>query len=267
MTWRSCSPPWPGRQNPVSWPGRRQCGLPSAERPLRSASRPLPGGQGGAGGPAGQLVPEPGWPRRWSRQWLGWAASLRPTRTYCPAPFSSWPTSRWRRRPRVALACPSPPPRQRGTPGRVRLRRRAARPAAGRTIRRAPRRPPARRNPRGRTTSRYAPHPVTVPPNRPAAPIPGPRRASRRRNRLLPARRHPGPRVSTAPASRRGRDPSPRSTRTFPEVPARAGSWPALRLANSPAPGIRPHRGRLGERVRRWPLAPRRRSRTASQGQ
>ena len=60
MTWRSCSPPWPGRQNPVSWPGRRQCGLPSAERPLRSASRPLPGGQGGAGAQASSFPSQAG---------------------------------------------------------------------------------------------------------------------------------------------------------------------------------------------------------------
>ena len=43
MTWRVCSPPWPGRQNLGSWPGRRQCGLPLAGQPLRPASH-LQGG-------------------------------------------------------------------------------------------------------------------------------------------------------------------------------------------------------------------------------
>ena len=111
MTWRVCSPPWPGRENPGSWPGRRQCGLPSAGLPLRSASHPLPGDQYGTDDPGGLELR--------SRARLATAlvvdsgrAGQRPGGLHglcCPAPFSRWPTSRWRRRPRIALARYRPP--------------------------------------------------------------------------------------------------------------------------------------------------------------
>ena len=57
MTWRVCSPPWPGRENPGSWPGRRQCGLPSGGPPLQSASHPLPDDQYGTDDPGGLELP------------------------------------------------------------------------------------------------------------------------------------------------------------------------------------------------------------------
>jgi len=190
MTWRVCSPPRPARRNRVSWPGRRQCGLPSARQPPRPASPPLPGGQCGAGGPGigDEIVPAPGWPRRRSRQRLGWAASWRPTRTCCPAPFSNWPTWPSRRRLRPAPVRPGPPPWGQGGPRRARRRAPASR-VPGRTIRRASLRPPARRPLRSRT-SRPRPrgHPGMTAPVRVAAPAGGPRRARRRRHRLIPAR-------------------------------------------------------------------------------
>lgn len=232
MTWRVCSPPWPGRENPGSWPRRRQCGLPSARPPLRSVSHPLPGGLCGTDGPGGlghHPVPEPGWPRRWSWQWLGWAASLRPIRTCCPAPFSSWPTSLWRRRPRIAPPrCRPPPRRERDT-----LRPRPSRPA-GRapdlTIRRAPPGTPARGSSRSRTFRRPSGHrPVTTPPGRAVAQVRGTRRPRRRRHRAFPARGHPGPRRSPARAASRGPRASAPCPRSLPDLrqPSSSGVYQA----------------------------------------
>jgi hypothetical protein len=214
MTWRVCSPPWPGRENPGSWPRRRQCGLPSAGPSLRSASHPLPGDPctDGPGGLGHHPVPEPSWPRRWSSQWPGWAASSRPTRTRCPAPFSRWPTSRWRRRPRIAPARYRPPPhRERDT-----LMSRSSRPA-GRApdlaTRPAPLSTPARRRRRERASRHTRYRPVTAP----AAPLQGTRRFRRRRHRTIPIRRSPGPRRRPARASSRGPQVSPPWVRTLPD--------------------------------------------------
>jgi hypothetical protein len=221
MTWRVCSPPWPGRRNRVSWPERRRCGLPSAGRPPRSASPPLPGGQCGADGPGvgDEIVPAPGWPRRWSWQWLGWAASSRPTRTFCPAPFSSWPTWPSRRRPRPVPG--HPPSSGQGSPRRTRPRPPAS-PLRGRAARPTPPGPPVRRPPRGHA-SRWSPggHPAMAAPARAASPARDSRRARRRRPRLIPARR-PGCRHSRARASPPDPRPGPRPTRTSPN-PDRPG--------------------------------------------
>jgi hypothetical protein len=207
MIWRGCSPPWPGRLNWESWPERRQCGLPSAGPPLRPASRPLPGGQygtGGPGGPGGQLVPEPGWPRYWSWQRPGWAASLRPTWTCCPARFSTL----WPRRLRTALISAGPSPWGRGSECRAPPRPPPGRPP-DRTVRRPPTRPPARpptrRNTRPPTGGPPRGRPVS-PSNRSAAPVWGTGRVRSSRNsaRALPARR-----------------PCPPRTRIFPSRP-----WP-----------------------------------------
>ena len=161
--------------------------------------------------PAGlgvQLVPEPGWPRRWSWRWPGWAASSRPTSTSCPAPFSNWRTSRWRRRPRPAPAR-SGPSRLGGRRPRIPRSGTAASPPPGRTTRRARRGSPASR-PRRRTSSPARPgQPVTRPPGRPAARAWRTRRVRSRRRRGSRARPH-GPRASTAPASRPGRRACPR---------------------------------------------------------
>jgi hypothetical protein len=216
MTWRLCSPPWPGRENPGSWPGRRQCGLPFAGPPPRSASHPLPGDPYGTDGPGGlgyHPVPESGWPRRWSSGWLGWAACSRPTRTCCPAPFSSWPTSPWRRRPRIAVArCRPLPHRERDT-----LMSRSSRPA-GRApdlaTRPAPRSAPARRRRRGPASRHSRYRPVTVP----AAPLPGTRRFRRRRHRAVPGRRSAGPRSSPARAPSPGPRASPAAPSTVPDL-------------------------------------------------
>jgi hypothetical protein len=213
MTWRVCSTPWPGRPNPGSWPGRRQCGLPSARPPLRAASPPLPGGQCGAEGPGGPgdlPVPGPGWPRRWSRQWPGWAVSSRPIRACCPAPFSSWPTSPWRRRRRLVVARTGPPTRRgRGGPRGPRTRSPAILPP-GRTARRPPPRSPARRDLRSPGISRSPRgHPVTAAPMRAAVLARRARRVRRRRVRPSPACR-PGSRLCTAGASPRGPRPARR---------------------------------------------------------
>jgi hypothetical protein len=229
MTWRVCSPPWPGRRNPGSWPGRRLCGLPSAGPPLRWASHPLPGGPRGTDGPGGlgRPVPEPGWPRCWSQQWPGWAASLRPTRTCCPAPFSNWPTSRWRRRPRIALArCQRPIRRERDTRGPPRSGRPAGRPR-DLTIRRAPLSALADGQPRGRTPRRPCGYrPVRALPNLPAVPARRTGQARRRRHRTVPARRQPGPPAQYARAPSRGPRASPPCTRPFPDGhrPVRPGA-------------------------------------------
>ena len=211
MTWRVCSPPRPARRNRVSWPGRRQCGLPSARPPLRPASPPLPGGLCGADGPGteDETVPVPGWPRRWSRQWLGWAVSSRPTRTCCPAPFSSWPTWPSRPRPRIVRVRASPPPWRRHGPRCARPRPPARR-LPGRTTRRAMLRPLARQARRGRT-SRRGPRgrPAMASRLRAAAPAWAARRVRRRRHRPIPARAHGG-RQSIARESPRGPRPSPR---------------------------------------------------------
>jgi hypothetical protein len=215
MTWRVCSPPWPGRENPGSWPGRRQCGLPSAEPPLRSVSHPLPGDPCGTDGPGGLgcPVPEPGWPRRWLPQWPGWAASSRPTRTCCPAPFSRWPTSPWRRRPRITPARYRPPPhRERDT-----LMPRSGRPASRApdlATRPVPLSAPAQRRRRGRASRHSRYHPVTEP----AAPLPGTCRVRRRRHRTVQARCQPGPSSSTARASSPGPRASPACLRTLPDL-------------------------------------------------
>jgi hypothetical protein len=216
MTWRACSPPWPGRRNPGSWPGRRQCGLPSAGPPLRSASHPLPGDPCCTDGPGGlghHPVPEPGWPRRWSPQWLGWAASSRPTRTCCPAPFSRWPTSPWRRRPRIAPARHHPPPhRERDT-----FMPRSSRPAGRAPDLATPPVPlsaPARRRRRGRASRHSRYHQVTAP----ATPLHGTRRFRRRRHRTVPGRRSPGPPSSPARASSRGPQVDPHCVRTLPDL-------------------------------------------------
>jgi hypothetical protein len=217
MTWRVCSPPWPARRNRVSWPGRRQCGLPSAGRPPRSASPPLPGGQCGVGDPGigDEIVPAPGWPRRWSRWRLGWAASWRPIRTCCPAPFSNWPTWPSRRRLRPAPARPGPPPWGRDSPRRARNRPPASR-VPGRAVRRAWLRPPARRPLRNRASRRRPRgHPITTGPVRVADPAGGPRRARRPSHRLIPARR-PG-RRSLAGSSPRDPRSSPRCTSLNPD--------------------------------------------------
>jgi hypothetical protein len=216
MTWRVCSPPWPGRENPGSWPRRRQCGLPSAGPPLRSASHPLPGDLCGTDGPGGlghHPVPEPSWPRPWSSQWPGWAASSRPTRTCCPAPFSRWPTSRWRPRPRIAPARYRPPRhRERDT-----LMPRSSRPAAQApdlATRPVPLSAPARRRRQGRGSRHSRYHPVTAP----AAPLHSTRRFRRRRHRTIPIRRSPGPRSSPARASSPGPQASPPPVRTLPDL-------------------------------------------------
>ena len=215
MTWRVCSPPWPGRENPGSWPGRRQCGLPSAGPPLRSASHPLPGDPCGTDGPGGlgHPVPEPGWPRRWSLQWPGWAASSRPTRTCCPAPFSRWPTSPWRRRPRIAPARYRPP-RHRERDTLMPRSSRSAGPAPDLATRPAPLSAPARRRRRGRASRPSHYHPVTAP----SVPLHGTRRFRRRRHRTVPARRSPGPRSSPARASSPGPQASPPPVRTLPDL-------------------------------------------------
>lgn len=240
MTWRVCSPPWPGRQNPGSWPGRLRCGLPSAGLPLRPVSHPLRGGPCGTDGPGGLghlPVPEPGWPRRWSRQWPGWAASWRPTRTCCPAPFSSGPTSPWRRRPRVTAARYRPLPRRaRGTPRPARSSRPAGR-APEPAVRQAPVSPPAGRTPPGRTFRRHSRRRlVTAPPGRPAALARGTRRFRRRRPRPGPARRRPGPRRSTARAASAGPRASPPCPRPLPDLrsPDRRGAH--LERAHAPRP-------------------------------
>ena len=147
MTWRGCSPPWPGRpQNPVSWPGRRQCGLPSAGRPPRPVSQPLPGGQGGAGGPGRSRVRSsfPGQAGHGAGRGGGRAGQRpsRPTSTCCPAPFSNWPT--W---PSRAGAAPHrSSSRQAATLGTARPAPRkvqpSSQPAPRRTTRRAPPRAP-----------------------------------------------------------------------------------------------------------------------------
>jgi hypothetical protein len=215
MTWRVCSPPWPGRRNPGSWPGRRQCGLLSAGLPLRSASHPLPDGQYGTDDPGGQLVPEPGWPRRWSWQRLGWAASWRPTRTCCPAPFSRWPTSRWRRRPRTAVARYRPPPRRESGARLPRSGRPASRPP-DLTIRPAPRSAPATGRGRRRTFRRPSGlRPIMAPQGRPAAPVWGTRRVRRRRHRAVPDRGHSR---CIARAASRGPRASRPSTRWLPDL-------------------------------------------------
>ena len=191
MTWLVCSPPWPARRNRASWPGRRQCGLPSAGRPPRPASPPLPGGRCGAGGPGpgDEIVPGSGWPRRWSRRRLGWAASSRPTRTCCPAPFSNWPTWPSRRRLRPVPVRPGPPRWGRDGPRRARGRPPVSQ-VPGRVIRRASLRPLARRPLRNRTSRRRPRgHPAMTAPVRVADPAGRPRRARRRRHRLIPARR------------------------------------------------------------------------------
>jgi hypothetical protein len=245
MTWRVCSPPWPARRNPVSWPGRRQCGLPSAGRPPRAASPPLPGGQCGAdgSGTVDEIVPAPGWPRRWSRQWLGWAASSRPTRTCCPAPFRNWPTWPSRRRLRLAPVRPSPPPWGRDGARRARPRPPASR-FPGRAIRRASLRP-ARRPLRNRASCRRPRgHPAMTAPARVADPAGGPRRARRRRHRLVPARR-PGRRRSLAGASPRDPRSRPRCIRTSLN-PDRRGCIRAARACSLSIPASFPAR-------RRWP--------------
>ena len=205
MTRRVCSPPWPGRRNRVSWPGRRRCGLPSAGPLPRSASPPLPGGLCGAdgAGTGDEIVPGPGWPRRWSRQWLGWAVSSRPTRTCCPALSSSWPT--WPSRRRLRLARTGPPPWGRDGKCRTSPDPPASRPP-GRTARRAPLSLPLSRDPRRRTTARYRRRPAIGLPGRPAALVHG----TRRRHRPVLAPCHRGPSRSTARASPRGRRASPR---------------------------------------------------------
>ena len=217
MTWRVCSPPWPGRENPGSWPGRRQCGLPSAGPPLRSASHPLPGDPFGTDGPGGlgPPVPEPGWPRRWSPQWPGWAASSRPTRTCCPAPFSRWPTSPWRRRPRIAPARYRPPRhRERDT-----LMSRSSRPAA-----RAPdlaTRPAPLQRPGQTADAEGAPHAILAPITRSrhlqprSTALAGSVAA---RHRTVPDRRSPGPRRSPARAASPGPRASPPSVRSLPDL-------------------------------------------------
>ena len=167
--------------------------------------------QGGAGGPAGfgvQLVPGPGWLRRWSSRRPRWAASSRPTSTSCPAPFSNSRTSRWRRLPRPAPARPGPSRARRRWPCTARASP-AASPPPGRTTRRARLRSPAR-GPRRQTSSPARPgHPVTGPPGRPAARAWRTRRVRSRRRRGIRACPR-GPLRSTAPASRPGRRPSPR---------------------------------------------------------
>ena len=232
MTWRACSPPWPGRRNPGSWPPRRQCGLPSAGPPLQSASHPLRGGQRGTGGLGPRPVPGPGWPRCWSRQRPGWAASSRPTRTSCPAPFSSWPTSPWRRRLRIVHYRP-PTRRERGTSRPAPSGRPAGR-APARAIRRAPLSAPAGGRPRRRTFRRYPRRrPVTAPPGSVAARPRGTHRVRRRGRRLTPVRHRPGPSRSTARASSAG----PRASRPRPRT------VPDLRQPRSSGTG-HPHVGR-----------------------
>jgi hypothetical protein len=235
MTWRVCSPPWPARRNRASWPGRRQCGLLSAGRPPRSASPPLPGGQCGADsrGIGDEIVPAPGWPRRWSRQRLGWAASSRPIRTCCPAPFSNWPTWPSRRRLRPAPVRPGPPPWGRDSPRRARPRPPASR-VPGRAVRRASLRPPARRPLRNRASRRRPRgHPITTAPVRVADPDCGLRRARRRRHRLIPARR-PGRRRSRAGASLRDPRSGPRGIRTSLDPDHRG----CIRTARAPSVSI-----------------------------
>jgi len=227
MTWRVCSPPWPGLRNPGSWPGRRQCGLPSAGPPLRSASHPLPGGQCGTGGPGGlgRPAPESGWPRRWSWQRPGWAASWRPTGTCCPAPFSSWPTLPWRRLPRITPVRSHPQTRpERGTPRLAPCSRTAGR-SPDRATRGAPVSSPAGRTPRGRTFHRtFRRRPVTVPPGRPAGPSPCTRRVRRRGHRPIRAHRQSGSRCRRARASSRCPRASPPYTRMLPDRPVSLGS-------------------------------------------
>ena len=242
MTWRACSAPWPARRSRVSWPGRRQCGLPSARQPPRPASPPLPGGRCGAGGPGpgDEIVPGSGWPRRWSRRRLGWAASSRPTRTCCPAPFSSWPTWPSRRRLRIGPVRRSPPPWERRGPRRARIRPPASR-LPGRAIRRASLRSPATRLLRTRS-SRRGPHgqPAIPAAARAAHPAGRLRRAHRRRHRLIPPR-PPGQRRSPAGVPLGGTRSSPRCTRTSPN-PDRRGCIRAARACSVSMPASFPAR-------------------------
>jgi hypothetical protein len=214
MTWRACSPPWPDRRNPGNWPGRRRCGPPSA----RSASHPLPGGPHGTDGPGGlgRPVPESGWPRCWSQQWPGWAASLRPIRTCCPAPFNNWLTSPWRHRPRTARYRP-PTRRERGTPRLLRSGQPAAR-LPDPAIRRAPLRDLAGGRPRGHTFRRPSGHHRVTPPRRPATPFQGTGRFRRRRHRPAPAWRQPLLRRRPARAPSCGPRASPPCTRPLPDA-------------------------------------------------
>ena len=115
----------------------------------------------------------------------------------------------------VAVAAPAPAPhrsssRQAATLGTARPAPRkvqpSSQPAPRRTTRRAPPRARARGPPRRRITGRCSRHPVTAPPTRPAAPIRGTRRSSRRRDRPHPACRRPGIRrfpVRPSPPARR----------------------------------------------------------------
>ena len=100
----------------------------------------------------------------------------------------------------VAVAAPgaastparaSPPRWGRRGPRPARCSPPASRPPR-RATRRAPPRAPARGPPRRRVTGRCSRHPVTAPPTRPAAPVRGTRRISRRRDHPDPACRRPG---------------------------------------------------------------------------
>jgi hypothetical protein len=151
MTWRRCSPSWPDRQNPASWPGRRQRELRSPDLPPRPASRLRPVSGPGTGRPGGQRGPGPGWPQRCSR-WRGWSASPRRTPARCPAPSSRWRTSRSAHQHRVPVSR-SRRPHQDGSGTRATAPPgQPARPPAG-LLSPAPLRPPARSASRGSSRS------------------------------------------------------------------------------------------------------------------
>ena len=221
MTWRVCSPPWPGRQNLGSWPGRRQCGLPSAGQPPRPASHPLPGVQGGAGGP--EVSGSSSFPSQ-----AGHGAGRGGGR-------AGQRLRGLHRRPAQPHSATGA--RHGGGAGPAQLRRAPAR--HGREVvgraRHAPAQQPARpraapldepgsgsrpADPDAELQAQPGPgHPVTVPPGRPAARSWPTRRVRSRRCRGIRACPR-GTRESTAPASRPGRRTSPPCTRTCPGLKA-----------------------------------------------
>ena len=168
MTCSGCLPPWPGRPNPVSWPGRRRRVRRSSFSPPRLASRPgrralprSPGcgvrpraGRSGRPPAVGPPAAGPGWPPRCAprRPWR--SAPPRPTPTCCPAPSSRWHTPRSARHRHGIMAHPGRPGPGRGGPsGPVRpgcLPR-------GRTARRTPAGPPDTAASRARATGRRGP--------------------------------------------------------------------------------------------------------------
>ena len=216
MTWRVCSPPWPGRENPGSWPGRRQCGLPSAGPPLRSASHPLPGGPYGTDGPGGLS----------SRSRARLATALVVTVAGLGSVLAAYTDllpSPIQQVAHVAVAAPAPH-RTGSLPSTTTSRARRAhatlqptsRPGPRPSHSPAPRSAPATGRGRRRTFRRPSGlRPIVAPLGRPAAPVWGTRRFRRRRHRAVP---DPGHSRCIARAASRGPRASPPSTRSLPDL-------------------------------------------------